>query len=264
MGSHGWMNRYECASLHQQLSASYDGSGVLTFYFCSFLQIVAIMTSKEQLCLFTNEGLEVQRVTIESDDTKKSLDLSYHTHLLNTFGNPEKTFYSSLAVRAATVYLLGSQRIYRARLLPWHDQLKALQDAGDWMGAFHVGMELFDGRALSVMGLPRELGSLQKAVTPTLLDVLSAYIDEVFTYLSLAFGTTIDAADDAVDKELMAQAKEQYARVGGVAIEFCVHIHQMDVLFDNIFHKFCTAGQRGNAVMLISNVENLKNYLAIC
>ncbi|KAI5084933.1 hypothetical protein GOP47_0001102 [Adiantum capillus-veneris] len=150
------------------------------------------------------------------------------------------------------MYLLGPQRIYRAHLLPWQDQLRALQDAGDWMGAFHVGMELFDGRALAVMGLPRGIDALRKIVTPTLLSLLSNYIDEVFTYLSLAFGSTIDAAPNAVEKEeLTVQAKEQYARVGGVAIEFCVHIHQTDVLFNHIFHKFCAAEQRGTFLELL-------------
>ncbi|MCO5587402.1 hypothetical protein L7F22_041351 [Adiantum nelumboides] len=207
-------------------------------------QIVAIMTLKEQLCLFTKEGLEVQRVAMESGETSTSLELTYHTHMLNTFGNPEKTYFSSLTAGVATMYLLGPQRIYRAHLLPWQDQLKALQDAGDWMGAFHVGMELFDGRALAVMGLPRGIDALRKIATPTLLNLLFDYIDEVFTYLSLAFGTTIDAATAAEKEELTAQAKEQYARVGGVAIEFCVHIHQTDALFNHIFHKFCAAEQR--------------------
>ncbi|MCO5611674.1 hypothetical protein L7F22_065929 [Adiantum nelumboides] len=214
-------------------------------------QIVAIMTLKEQLCLFTKEGLEVQRVAMESGETSTSLELAYHTHMLNIFGNPEKTYFSSLTAGVATMYLLGPQRIYRAHLLPWQDQLRALQDAGDWMGAFHVGMELFDGRALAVMGLPRGIDALRKIATPTLLNLLFNYIDEVFTYLSLAFGTTIDAATAAEKEELTAQAKEQYARVGGVAIEFCVHIHQTDALFNHIFHKFCAAEQRGTFLELL-------------
>lgn len=215
-------------------------------------QIVAILTSKEQICLFTREGLEVERVAIESDKMNKSSVLSYHTHILNTFGNPEKTYHNTLAARAATIYLLGPLRVWRARLLPWHDRIKALQNAGDWMGAFRVGMEVFDGKAFAVMGLPRGTDLLRKAVTPALLDLLSSYIDEAFTYLSLAFGATPGGANNITAVEdLKAQAKEQYARVGGVAIEFCVHIQQTDVLFDRVFNKFCTAGQRGTFLELL-------------
>ena len=182
----------------------------------------------------------MDRVNIESDEVKTTA-LSYHAYILNNFGNPEKTYHNSVAVQAANMYLLGPLRVWRARLLPWHDRIKALQHAGDWMGAFHVGMEVFDGRALAVVGIPRKTDLLQKAAVPVLLDLLSAYVDEAFTYLSLAFGSDIKNSSD------IAKAKEQYTRVGGVAIEFCVHIHQPDVLFNQIFNKFCNAEQKGIA-----------------
>ena len=197
--------------------------------------------------MFTKEGNEVEQVNIESDEVKTTA-LSYHAHILNAFGNPEKTYYSSMTVQAANMYLLGPLQVWRARLLPWHDRIKALQNAGDWMGAFRVGMEVFDGRALAVVGIPRKIDLLQKAAVPVLLDLLSAYVDEAFTYLSLAFGSGVENSSE------IAKAKEQYTRVGGVAIEFCVHIHQTDVLFDRIFNKFCNAGQRGGEDYLLHNI----------
>jgi hypothetical protein len=192
------------------------------------------------MSLFTREGKQVEQVNIESNEMKTTA-LSYHAHILNTFGNPEKTYHSSIAVQAGTMYLLGPLQVWRARLLPWQERIKSLQNAGDWMGAFHVGMEVFDGKALALMGLPRKIDLLQKAAVPVLLDLLSAYVDEAFAYLSLAFGSGTESSSE------VAKAKEQYTRVGGVAIEFCVHIHQTDVLFNRIFNNFCNAGQRGRA-----------------
>ena len=41
------------------------------------------------------------------------------------------------------------------------------------------------------------------------------------------------------------EIEEQYIRVGGVAVEFCVHIKRTDILFDEIYAKFCAAKHKG-------------------
>ncbi|KAH7431149.1 hypothetical protein KP509_08G032600 [Ceratopteris richardii] len=233
----GWDKKLFILSLSKgkmKIMTSWDMDSVICGVTWLDDQIMAIVTLKGQFYLFTNEGLEVQHVTMESEERIRNLELLYHTHMLNTFGNPEKTYYNSLTAHGSMLYLLGPQRIYRAELLPWQARLKALQDAGDFLGALRAGMELFDGRALAVMGLPKRVDELRELVTPSLVNLLLDYIDQVFTYL-----------------EAQVQDKEQYAHVGGVAIEFCVHIHQTDVLFNHIYHKFCAAGQKGTFLELL-------------
>ena len=97
------------------------------------------------------------------------------------------------------------------------------------MGALHLAMELYDGNAQGVIGLPRTLEAMQEAIMPFLLQLLSAYVDEALSYISLAFsnqhGKTESNAQGKSQKDTVhVQIKEQFARVGGVAIEFCVHI----------------------------------------
>lgn len=221
--------------------------------------MLVIVTAKDELCLFTKEGVELERGSIMGEQEGVG-SLIYHTHIMNALGNPEKAYHSSLSVRGAALYLMGPHQLWRARLLPWRERIKALEDAGDWMGAFHIAMELYDGRARGVTGLPRGLDAMRDAIMSPLLGLLSAYIDMAFAYLSVAFGSTTETASQTADRQGsvglgqdLQEAREQYARVGGVAIEFCVHIGKQDVLFENVFSKFVAVGQRG-----------VFKYLCIC
>ncbi|XP_024531344.1 vacuolar protein sorting-associated protein 8 homolog [Selaginella moellendorffii] len=202
-------------------------------------QMLVVATVKAELCLFTKEGLALERAAIRDNDGHTE-PLTFHTYFLETCNNPEKVYGNSLGVRGAASYFLGASKLWRARLLPWQDRIKALQDAGDWMGAFQIAMELFDGRARGVTGLPSGLRAMQEAIMPNLLALLSSYIDEAFAYVRLALGVPETEA-----------AREQYARVGRVAIEFCVHISRTDVLFENVFRKFDEVAQAATFLELL-------------
>lgn len=237
--------------------------------------MMVVATSKDQLCLFTNEGVEIERAALGTEHGGIGAFI-YHTHFMNLYGNPEKAYHNAMAVRGAALYLLGPNQLWRARLLPWKDRIKALENAGDWMGAFHIAMEIYDGRSQGVTGLPKGLDAMREAIMPTLLALLSAYIDEAFAYLSLALGPSStpqmmkiapepiqkqrdlsqpqgsaapepDGGAETLVQEMVVEARDQYARVGGVAIEFCVHIRKTEVLFENVFSKFEAVGQRGKA-----------------
>jgi hypothetical protein len=232
--------------------------------------MLVIVTAKDELCLFTKEGVELERGSIRGEQEGVGA-LIYHTHIMNALGNPEKAYHSSLSVRGAALYLMGPHQLWRARLLPWRERIKALEDAGDWMGAFHIAMELYDGRARGVTGLPRGLDAMRDAIMSTLLALLSAYIDMAFAYLSVAFGSTTEAASQTADRQGLVglgqdlqEAREQYARVGGVAIEFCVHIGKQDVLFENVFSKFVAVGQRGAFESLRICSLSYFNLLFVC
>ncbi|XWS31978.1 hypothetical protein CRYUN_Cryun23aG0121200 [Craigia yunnanensis] len=73
--------------------------------------------------------------------------------------------------------------------------------------------------------------------------------DEVFSYISVAFCNQIDKMEQPDDpgsrnSSVHSEIKEQFSRVGGVAVEFCVHIKRTDILFDEIFSKFMAIQQR--------------------
>ena len=85
---------------------------------------------------------------------------------------------------------------------------------------------------------------------PYLVELLISYVNEVFSYISVASSNHI-GKDEQVDGTIglsnstHSEIKEQFTRVGGVAVEFCVHINRTDILFDDIFSKFVAVHHKG-------------------
>ncbi|KAL6848559.1 hypothetical protein ACP4OV_021853 [Aristida adscensionis] len=228
-------------------------------------QMLVVLNSRGQLCLFSNNGSELRRTTFVPDGLVFDDTILHHAHFSNRFGNPERHFNNSVAVRGATVYILGPNFLTVSRLLPWKERIEALKRAGDWMGALDMAMRLYDGQTQGVVDLPRTVDSIREAIMPYLVELLLSYISYVFEYISIALsnhagkGGESDALIEA-DRSLLTQREEQYARVGGVAVEYCVHIGRNDILFDTVFSKF-VAAQSGGMFLEVLEPYILKDML---
>lgn len=203
------------------------------------VQMLAILTSREQLCLFSNDGNLIHQTSFSGDGFRRDDLISYHIYFSNALGNPEKAYHNSVAVRGATIYILGQDNFIVSRLLSWKERIEVLRRAGDWMGALNMAMALYDGQSPGVVDLPKSLSDIQMTVMPYLVELLQAYVSEVFSYLLVACHSQNEKPDQS------SEIKEQYIRVGGVAVEFCVHIRRTDILFDDILSKFDEAHQKG-------------------
>ncbi|XP_054783316.1 uncharacterized protein LOC129290548 isoform X2 [Prosopis cineraria] len=219
-------------------------------------QMLVVLTSAGQLYLFTKDGNVIHKTNIGVDGTGGDDLAVYHTQFINIFGNPEKAYHNSIAVRGASIYILGPTHLVVSRLLPWKERILVLRKAGDWMGALNMAMTLYDGQAHGVIDLPRNLDAVQEIIMPFLLELLTSYVDEVFSYISVAFCNQLGKVDQSNDSNggsssVHSEIKEQYTRVGGVAVEFCVHIKRTDMLFDEIFSKFVDVQQRDTFLELL-------------
>ncbi|CAL5060601.1 unnamed protein product [Urochloa decumbens] len=213
-------------------------------------QMLVVLNLRGQLCLFSKDGSELRRTTFVPDGLLFDDTILHHAHFSNRFGNPERHFNSSVAVRGATVYILGPTFLTVSRLLPWKERIEALKRAGDWMGALDMAMRLYDGQTQGVVDLPRTVDSIRESIMPYLVELLLSYISYVFEYISIALSNHTGKGGDSdvlieADRSLLTQREEQYARVGGVAVEYCVHIGRNDILFDTVFSKFVAAQSRG-------------------
>ncbi|XP_039788000.1 uncharacterized protein LOC120654510 isoform X5 [Panicum virgatum] len=228
-------------------------------------QMLVVLNVRGQLCLFSKDGSELRRTTFVPDGLLFDDTILHHAHFSNKFGNPERHFNSSVAVRGATVYILGPTFLTVSRLLPWKERIEALKRAGDWMGALDMAMRLYDGQTQGVVDLPRTVDSIREAIMPYLVELLLSYISYVFEYISISLsshtgkGGETDALIEA-DRSLLTQREEQYARVGGVAVEYCVHIGRNDILFDTVFSKF-VAAQSGGMFLEVLEPYILKDML---
>ncbi|KAJ7963418.1 vacuolar protein sorting-associated protein 8-like [Quillaja saponaria] len=219
-------------------------------------QMLVVLTLTGQLYLFAKDGTVIHQTSFYLDGLGGDDLVSYHTHFINIFGNPEKAYHNSIAVRGASIYILGPMHLIASRLLPWKERIQVLRKAGDWMGALNMAMTLYDGQAHGVIDLPRTLDAVHEAIMPFLVELLLSYVEEVFSYISVAFCNQIGNGgnlDDSFSRStsVHSQIKEQYTRVGGVAVEFCVHIKRTDILFDEIFSKFVDVQQRDTFLELL-------------
>ncbi|KAK3152034.1 hypothetical protein QOZ80_2BG0153450 [Eleusine coracana subsp. coracana] len=228
-------------------------------------QMLVVLNLRGQLCLFSKDGSELRRTTFVPDGLVFDDTILHHAYFSNKFGNPERHFNNSVAVRGATVYILGPTFLTVSRLLPWKERIEALKRAGDWMGALDMAMRLYDGQTQGVVDLPRTVDSIREAIMPYLVELLLSYISYVFEYISIALSNHTGKGGESdglmeTDKSLMTQREEQYARVGGVAVEYCVHIGRNDILFDTVFSKF-VAAQSGGIFLEVLEPYILKDML---
>ncbi|XAR49264.1 hypothetical protein NMG60_11032393 [Bertholletia excelsa] len=219
-------------------------------------QMLVVLTSNGQLYLFAKDGTVIHQTSFAVDRSWGDDVVAYHTQFTNIFGNPEKAYHNCVAVRGATIYILGTMHLVVCRLLPWKERIQVLRKAGDWMGALNMATTLYDGQTHGVVDLPRNTDAIQEAIMPYLVELLLSYVDEVFSYISVAFCNQIDKLEQLDDSEgkassLHLEIKEQFARVGGVAVEFCVHIKRTDILFDEILSKFVAAQHRDTFLELL-------------
>ncbi|EXC13672.1 Vacuolar protein sorting-associated protein 8-like protein [Morus notabilis] len=219
-------------------------------------QMLVIPTVTGQLYLFARDGTMIHQTSFVVDGSSGDDLVSYHTYFNNVFGNPEKAYHNCLSVRGASIYILGPAHLIVPRLLPWKERIQVLRRAGDWMGALNMAITIYDGQAHGVIDLPRTLDAVQEAIMPYLVELLLSYVEEVFSYISVAFCNQIEKMDqfDHPNRKgscVHHEIKEQYTRVGGVAVEFCVHIKRTDILFDEIFSKFLAVQQKETFLELL-------------
>ncbi|KAK4848694.1 hypothetical protein QYF36_016176 [Acer negundo] len=206
-------------------------------------QMLVILTLRGQLYLFAKDGTVIRQTSFAVEGSVGDDLIGYHTHFINVFGNPEKSYHNCVAVRAASIYVLGPMHLVVSCLLPWKERIQVLRKAGDWMGALNMAMTLYDGQAHGVIVLPRTMDAVQEAIMPYLVELLLSYVHEVFSYISVAFCNQIGKLEELNDPKSRTNSahteiKEQFTHVGGVAVEFCVHIKRTDILFDEIFTRF--------------------------
>ena len=163
--------------------------------------MLVVLPSNGQLFLFAKDGTVTHQTSFVVDGSGGEDLVAYHTEFTNIFGNPEKAHHKCMAVRGASIYILGTMRLVVCRLLPWKERIQVLRKAGDWMGALNMAMTLYDGQAHGVIDLPRTLDAVQEAIMPYLVELLLSYVDEVFSYISVAFCSQIGKLEQLDDSE---------------------------------------------------------------
>ncbi|WOG97677.1 hypothetical protein DCAR_0417018 [Daucus carota subsp. sativus] len=219
-------------------------------------QLLVVLTSDGQLCLFeTEEGILIHQTSFAVDGSRADDLIAYHSQFSTTSGSPEKAYHNCVAISGASIYVLGPKQLTVSCLLPWKERIEVLRKAGDWIGALNMAISLYNGDTHGVIDFPRTSDEVNNTVMPYLVELLLSYVDEVFSYISVAFCNQIGKLDQLEDSStsgsVHSEIEEQFTRVGGVAVEFCVHIKRTDVLFDEIYSRFVSVKHKDTFLELL-------------
>jgi vacuolar protein sorting-associated protein 8 len=88
------------------------------------------------------------------------------------------------------------------------------------------------GRAKAVVGLPRDRKALRAVTSRRVGDLLIEYVDK-----ALAGG--------------VGEGGGYFETLGGVCIDYCITVERTDLLFNEIFSRFCGVGRGGSCLELL-------------
>jgi hypothetical protein len=177
--------------------------------------MLLMLSQSRRVSVFTTAGF----FRHPSDDPKmpamlESLyidnDLTSQALIKDTQGRDRSCFYNSVCVSGRHIHFLGAKTFHRGRMLDWRECLEALTNKGEWLEALALGLDIYEGRGKKLLGLPCR----KEEVTGFLEYMVTEYVKT---------GT------------ISWQFKVSNA------IEFCIGIQSLELLFDELF-EYCAGG----------------------
>ena len=98
------------------------------------------------------------------------------------------------------------------------------------MSAFRTAIDIFEGHAVALTGLPCRDDELSNELSA----LLTSYAEQVFSYLT--------SAESRAGEE---EVRQEFERVGQTAIEFCVRVRKQELLFGTVLPQFQAHKQTG-------------------
>jgi hypothetical protein len=192
-------------------------------------QLLIVVDKSDHLLLWDPYG----QTKLEKVNTK-DMELVYHTRFANAAlqeSNPGSimTIYcyeGTFKVHKGTLFLLGIKKLYVSTLLSWEERISSVLLQGDFLPALSLCRQFYYATDPTIMGLPKEISLKNQILTQKILDLLMAYLDEIFHKYAHLRGK---------------KQGENYSEVSlciGACMEYCSIVSRVDVLFGEIFEKF--------------------------
>lgn len=173
-------------------------------------RVIVFLNVKDQLRVFDPFTVE----EIETMDVK-ALGLVYHSRFTKA-----DSFHHSFRSHKERVYLLGMEKIHSAHILTWEERLALLVDKNKWLDALSLALDLYEGHAKAVVGLPADLTARKEIMSDKIIEILISYVH---------ITTTSEEAREADDL---------WVEVCAVCLEYLLYIDRTEVLFRDIYSMF--------------------------
>ena len=211
-------------------------------------EIQAVTWLNAQVFVFVDDEGEMRvfdpsTLTIMETTEIRSLGLVFHSYFTES-GSDEAAFHHSIAFCDEKIYLLGVQQVSTVRNFSWTERIALDVEEGRWEDALSLGLDFFEGKAKTAEGLPQEHDQLRRVVGDHMTEV-------VYTYLAKMLTT-------APSNTNVAEA--HYRKACGVCIDYCIVIGREEMLFNEVYPKFCDA-QKQDVFLELLEPFMLADYL---
>ena len=146
-----------------------------------------------------------------------------HEGLYAGFGLNLPSFHNSVCGYDSLIYFLGSRSINWCQVLSWHERIAGLEETGNITGAIALGLQCWEGRAVAVVGLPRNQDDARAILSEHLNGLLQSQFNNVARTHGFQSGS-----------EAVASMKH----VAGLIISTCVRTAQIDLIYKQWFGLF--------------------------
>jgi hypothetical protein len=68
------------------------------------------------------------------------------------------------------------EKIHSAHILTWEERLALLVDKNKWLDALSLALDLYEGHAKAVVGLPADLTARKEIMSDKIIEILISYV----------------------------------------------------------------------------------------
>lgn len=222
----GWGLRIQLFKIKNGTEAGFNLSGffdidseIRALHWMSTDMILMLDHSREVRILntagFFRQANDNPRTTAQLESQYVNTELTSQAFVKDSLGRDRLSFFNSIRVVSRLVYFLGATAFHKGRLLNWKECLEALMNKGEWLEALSLGLDLFEGNGKKLNDLPTRREEL--------VEYLEYMVTEYVKTSTISWEFKISNA-----------------------IEFCIGIQSLHLLFNELFEYFVDAGTGDN------------------
>jgi hypothetical protein len=182
---------------------------------------IRILSSKEMNQSPKKNPLDYKKAIL--DETYANRDIASQSYLKKD-GKECFTFYNTFKCLDRNVLVLGNKDFQKGRLLNWKECMEELLKKNEWLEVLALGIDLYQGKGKKLYGLPKNRMELKT--------ILEENVKKFVKSSLLAWVHKISSA-----------------------IEFCIGIDSLDLLFNELFDTFIDLGGPENMKTFMNTLE---------
>ncbi|XP_044183572.1 vacuolar protein sorting-associated protein 8 homolog isoform X3 [Acropora millepora] len=195
-------------------------------------QVIAAVDTLERVHVMDVRSMEELEV-LDLNAVQLVYSSSYFKSL-STGGNVSKALvaasehscYQTIRVFNGQLLLLGVKSVHVLTLRSWQDRIEVFVKQNNFLDALELALSFYNGTAMAVVGLAGNKEQKTAEIAGQIEELLLAFVD-ITVFVSCPKTKDVE--------ELKTYFKEMVP----VFIKYCIAIKNMDLLFREIYDKFC-------------------------